>query len=354
MFKKAFITGITGQDGSYLAEFLLEKGYEVYGMQRRASTPNTERIDHLYKNQGFFTVYGDLSDSSNLIRIIKKIQPDEIYNLAAQSHVGISFEKPEYTNDINAIGPLRILEVIRNLELPVKFYQASSSEMFGDSPPPQNESTPFRPCSPYGVSKAAAYETARIFRDAYGIFASNGILFNHESPRRGFNFVTRKITLGLSRIKFGFQKILYLGNLDARRDWGYAKDYVKAMWKILQHDKAGDFVIATGETHSVREFVEEAARHLGMEIKWKGKGIDEKGVDHKTGKIIVGINPLYFRPKEVHNLVGDASKARKVLGWQPKLKFKDLVEMMIKHDLDYVQRDSRGNIDASYKKFVVD
>lgn len=355
MAKKAFITGVTGQDGSYLAEFLLEKGYEVYGMQRRASTPNTARIDHLYENKNFFTVYGDLSDGSNLFRIINKIQPDEIYNLAAQSHVGISFEKPEYTNDINAAGPLRILEVIRNLKLPSKFYQASSSEMFGDSLPPQNESTPFRPCSPYGVSKASAYGTTKIFRDAYEIFASNGILFNHESPRRGFNFVTRKITLGLSRIKLGLQETLKLGNLDAKRDWGYAKDYVEAIWKVLQHNVPDDFVIATGKAYSVRDFVEEAAKHLGMEIIWQGKGLEERGVDRKTGKTIVAVDPAYFRPKEVHNLIGDASRAKEILGWQPKVTFKELVEIMVKSDLDYVEKGGiTARIDASPNKFLAE
>lgn len=341
--KTALITGATGQDGSYLAELLLEKGYKVYGVQRRSSYPNTNRIDHLLDNPkypNFVTVYGDLSDATNLTRIIDGIRPDEIYNLGAQSHVGISFEIPEYTANATALGALRILEAIRNLKLSCKYYQASSSEMFGKVLAiPQNEKTPFNPQSPYGASKVFAYNVTKIYRDSYGIFASNGILFNHESPRRGVNFVTRKITTGLPRVKLGIQDKLSLGNLDARRDWGYSKDYVEGIWKILQHSKPDDFVLATGETHTVREFVEEAAKHLGMDIKWSGKGINEKGIDQKTGKIIVQINPQYFRPSEVEFLQGDASKAREVLGWKPKVTFKGLVKLMAEADFELVKRE---------------
>lgn len=339
MSKKALITGITGQDGSYLTELLLEKGYQVYGIQRRSSMPNTARLDHL-SDPNLFMAYGDLSDSSNLVRIIHKIEPDEIYNLAAQSHVRISFDKPEYTANVNALGPLRILETIRNLDLPAKYYQASSSEMFGKVlATPQNEETPFNPQSPYGLSKVFAFHITKIFRDGYGVFASNGILFNHESPRRGFNFVTRKITLGLSRVKLGLEPMLLLGNLDAKRDWGHSKDYMEAVWKILQHKKPDDFVIATGETHTVREFVEEAANHLDMDIVWRGKGLKETGVDRKTGKTIIKIDPKHFRPNEVDLLLGDPSKARKVLGWKPKVTFKKLAQTMAEADLKYAERE---------------
>lgn len=358
MSKKALITGITGQDGSYLAEFLLGKGYQVYGINRRASMPNTQRVDHLYDNSdnpNFFMMHGDLSDSSNLTRIINKVKPDEIYNLAAQSHVGISFDEPEYTVDVNALGPLRILETVRNLGLPAKFYQASSSEMFGKVlATPQNEETLFNPQSPYGAAKTFAFYITKIYRTGYGIFASNGILFNHESPRRGFNFVTRKITLGLSRIKLGLQNILRLGNLDAKRDWGHSKDFVEAMWLILQHKESDDFVIATGETHSVREFVEEAAKLLGMEIEWQGKGLEEKGIDRKTGKIIIEIDSVYFRPNEVEFLLGDSTKARNFLGWKPKITFKELIRVMTESDFEYAKQEARlGQPIVQQKKFFV-
>jgi GDPmannose 4,6-dehydratase len=340
MSKKALITGITGQDGSYLTELLLEKGYQVYGIQRRSSMPNTTRLDHL-SDPNLFMAYGDLSDSSNLVRLIHKIAPDEIYNLAAQSHVRISFDKPEYTANVNALGPLRILETMRNLDLPAKYYQASSSEMFGKVlATPQNEKTPFNPQSPYGLSKVFAFHMTKIFRDGYGVFASNGILFNHESPRRGFNFVTRKITLGLSRVKLGLEPMLTLGNLDSKRDWGHSKDYMEAVWKILQHKKPDDFVIATGETHTVREFVEEAARHLDMDIVWRGKGLKETGIDRKTGKTIIKIDPKHFRPNEVNLLLGDPKKARKVLGWKPKITFKKLAQTMAEEDIKYAERES--------------
>ncbi|MDO8594539.1 MAG: GDP-mannose 4,6-dehydratase [bacterium] len=355
MAKKAIISGITGQDGSYLAELLLEKGYEVYGLQRRASLPNTGRIDHLYGNERFHMTYADLSDSSNLLRVIKKIEPDELYNLGAQSHVGVSFDVPEFTVNTNALGPLRILETIRNLEMPVKYYQASSSEMFGKVlETPQKETTPFNPQSPYGLSKVFAFHITKIYRTGYKVFASNGILFNHESPRRGLNFVTRKVTVGLSRISLGLQKTLRLGNLDAKRDWGYAKDYVEAIWKILQYKEAEDFLIATGETHSVREFVEEAGKHLGMDIIWKGKGLDEKGIDRKTGKTLIEIDPIHFRPNEVDLLLGDASKAQKLLGWKPKTTFSALAKLMVEADIEYVKREEAiGNPVVTQRKFQV-
>ena len=342
--KTALITGITGQDGSYLAELLLKKGYKVYGIQRRSSYPNTNRIDHLLDNPkypNFITVYGDLSDTPSLMRIIDEIRPDEIYNLGAQSHVGVSFEVPEYSANITGLGTLRLLEAIRCLKLPIRFYQASSSEMFGKVlATPQNERTPFNPQSPYGISKLFAYNITKTYRDSYGIFTANGILFNHESPRRGINFVTRKITMGLARVKVGIQDKLSLGNLNARRDWGYSKDYVEGIWKIIQHNKPDDFVLATGKTHTVREFVEEAAKHLGMDIKWSGKGLNEKGVDQKTGKTIVQINPQYFRPSEVEFLQGDASKARRVLGWKPTVTFKELVKLMAEADFELIKREA--------------
>jgi len=342
--KKALITGITGQDGSYLAELLLERGYKVYGIQRRSSYPNTNRIDHLLDNPkypNFVTVYGDLADSANITRILNEIRPDEIYNIGAQSHVGISFEVPEYTANITGLGALRILEAIRSLKLPAKYYQASSSEMFGKVlTTPQNEKTPFNPQSPYGISKVFAYNITKTYRNSYGIFASNGILFNHESPRRGINFVTRKITMGLSRVKLGIQDKLKLGNLNAQRDWGYSKDYVEGIWKILQHNKPDDFVLATGQTHSVREFVEEVAKHLDMNIKWSGKGLNEKGVDQKTGKIIIEVDPVYFRPTEVEFLQGDASKARKILDWKPKITFKKLAKLMAEADFELVKKEA--------------
>lgn len=343
--KKALITGVTGQDGSYLSELLLEKGYLVYGLQRRASLPNSSRIDHIYDNPkypNFITIYGDLTEASNISRVLTKIQPDEIYNLAAQSHVKVSFEIPEYTVNVNALGTLRLLDAVRDLKIPCKFYQASSSEMFGKVLAiPQNESTPFNPQSPYGLSKVFSYYLTRIYRESYGIFASNGILFNHESPRRGVTFVTRKITLGLSRVKLGMQKTLKLGNLDSKRDWGYAKDYVEGIWMILQHQNPDDFVLATGETHSVREFVEEAAKHIGYEIVWEGKGVNEKGIDRKTKKIIVEVDDVYFRPLEVDYLLGSATKATGLLGWKPKTTFKELARLMITNDFSIVKKEKK-------------
>ena len=340
--KKALITGVTGQDGSYLAEFLLEKGYQVYGIQRRSSMPNTYRIDHIYDNPdfpNFTTLYGDLSDASNLSRNIAKIQPDEIYNLGAQSHVKVSFDIPEYTANVTGLGTLRILEAIRDLNIPTRFYQASSSEMFGKVlQTPQKETTPFNPQSPYGLSKVFSFYITKIYREGYNIFASNGILFNHESPRRGITFVTRKITLGLSRVKLGLQETLKLGNLNSKRDWGYAKDYVEGIWMILQYSQADDFVLSTGETHTVREFVEEAAKHIGFNIEWIGEGLQEKGIDKKTGKVIVEIDPAYFRPTEVDLLLGDSSKARKILGWTPKVSFKELAKIMAEADYDFVKK----------------
>ncbi len=350
--KKALVTGITGQDGSYLAEFLLEKGYRVYGLQRRASYPNTSRIDHIYDNPDypdFLTMHGDLSESSNISRIISKIEPDEVYNLGAQSHVGISFEIPEYTANVTGLGSLRILDAIRELKIPIKYYQASSSEMFGKVlETPQREATPFNPQSPYAISKVFSFYITKIYRNSYSLFASNGILFNHESPRRGVMFVTRKITLGLSRVKLGLQKTLKLGNLDAKRDWGYAKDYVEAIWLILQHNKPDDFVIATGENHTVREFVEVVGNFLGMDIVWEGKEMEEKGIDRKTGKVVIEVDPMYFRPSEVDILLGDFRKAKRILKWKPKTKFEKLAEIMIKHDYDLVQREAEMG-----KKFEV-
>lgn len=340
--KKALISGITGQDGSYLAEFLLSKDYEVYGLQRRASLPNTERIDHFYsgENPNLFMVYSDLTDADNLNRIIQKVKPDEIYNLGAQSHVGISFDVPEYTMNVNAMGTLHFLEAIRNQNFPVRFYQASSSEMFGKVlETPQSETTPFNPQSPYGLSKVCAFYLTKMYRTGFNVFASNGILFNHESPRRGFNFVTRKITLGLARVKLGLQPILQLGNLNASRDWGFSRDYVEGIWSILQHDKADDFVISTGETHTVREFAEEVGNFHGMNIVWDGKGMDEKGIDSKTGKTIIEVDPIYFRPNEVDLLLGDSSKAKQLLNWQPKTSFKELARLMAKSDLKYAEQE---------------
>lgn len=336
--KKALITGITGQDGSYLAEFLLEKGYEVHGIIRRASTFNTERIDHIIEDphvthKRLILHYGDLSDSSNISRLLEKIKPDEIYHLGAQSHVRVSFDIPEYTADVTGLGTLRLLDAIRETRIATKLYQASSSEMFGKvAEIPQRETTPFHPRSPYGCAKVFAYWIARNYRESYGLFVCNGILFNHESPRRGQTFVTRKITRGLSRIKLGIDDKLFLGNLDAKRDWGYAKDYVEGMWLMLQQDAPDDYVLATGETHSVREFVENAAEVLGMDIEWRGVGIDEKGTNKKTGKTVIEIDPNYFRPAEVDVLIGDAGKAQKELEWTPKTKFKDLVRMMTEAD----------------------
>ncbi len=334
--KKALITGITGQDGSYLAEFLLEKGYEVHGITRRASLPNTDRIRHLLE-QGAVTLHdGDLTDSSSLIRIIGLIQPDEIYNLAAQSHVQVSFDVPEYSGDVDALGVLRILEAVRILGLAkkTKIYQASTSELYGKvEEVPQNEKTPFHPYSPYAVAKQYGFWITKEYREAYGMFAVNGILFNHESERRGENFVTRKITLAAGRIAEGLQDHLELGNLDSLRDWGYAKDYVECMWMMLQHDKPEDFVIATGEQHTVRDFTEKAFAVNGMEVRWEGKGLDEKGYDKRTGKMLVCVNPAWFRPTDVDNLWGDPTKAKTVLGWNPrKTSYEELVAIMAAHD----------------------
>ena len=343
--KKALITGITGQDGSYLAEFLLEKGYEVHGMIRRSSLINTHRIDHLYKDPHYndvrlFLHYGDLTDSTNIIRLIQQIQPDEIYNLAAMSHVKVSFDTPEYTGNADGLGTLRFLDAIRllGMEKKVKFYQASTSELYGKVvETPQKETTPFYPRSPYGVAKLYGYWITKNYREAYDIFGCNGILFNHESPRRGETFVTRKITMAAAAIKVGLQDKLYLGNIDSKRDWGFAKDYVEGMWMMLQQEKADDFVLATGETHTVREFVELTFKELGMEIEWKGSGVDEKGIDKATGKTLIEIDPKYFRPTEVDLLLGDATKAERELGWKPKTKFYELVSMMTKADLGLMQ-----------------
>lgn len=343
--KKALITGITGQDGSYLAELLLEKGYEVHGLIRRSSSFNTGRIDHIYKDPHIhgvklFLHFGDLSDASNISRLLEKIEPDEIYHLGAQSHVRVSFDMPEYTGDVSGLGTLRILDAIREAGIKTKFYQASSSEMFGKVLEiPQTENTPFYPRSPYGCAKVYAYWITKNYRESYGLFACNGILFNHESPRRGETFVTRKITRGLARIKLGLDKCLYLGNLDAKRDWGYAKDYVEMMWLMLQQNKPDDYVVATNETHTVREFVEEAGKYLGFNIRWKGKGINEIGIDKKTGKTIIKIDEKYFRPAEVDLLIGDYSKAKKQLDWKPKVTFKELVKMMAEADLSIQEKN---------------
>ena len=339
MTKKALITGITGQDGSYLAELLLGKGYEVHGMIRRSSSFNTGRIDHLYKDPHHKDVqmhlhYGDLTDSSNLNRVIEKIHPDEIYNLGAQSHVQVSFEVPEFTAEVDAVGTLRILDAIKETGVNTKFYQASTSELYGlVQEIPQKETTPFYPRSPYAAAKLYAYWVTVNYREAYNLFACNGILFNHESPRRGETFVTRKITRAASRIYKGRQDKLYLGNMDAKRDWGYAGDFVEAMWLMLQQESPEDFVIATGETHTVREFSELAFKYIDMDIEWIGSGVNEKGVDRKNGKTIIEIDPRYFRPTEVDLLLGDPTKAKTKLGWKPKVTFKSLVEMMMKADL---------------------
>ncbi len=345
--KTALITGVTGQDGAYLAELLLTKGYAVHGIKRRASLFNTDRIDHLYTDEherklDLTLHYGDLTDSSSLIRIVEQVQPDEIYNLAAQSHVAVSFEEPEYTANSDALGALRMLEAIRilGLEKKSKFYQASTSELYGlVQEVPQKETTPFYPRSPYAVAKLYAYWITVNYREAYGIYACNGILFNHESPLRGETFVTRKITRALAHIHVGQQERLYLGNLDARRDWGHARDYVEMMWLMLQQESAEDFVIATGEQHSVREFVEIAARELGITVRWEGKDADEKGYDAATGKCIVAIDPRYYRPTEVETLLGDATKAKQKLGWTPKTSFQSLVTEMMQEDLKIARRD---------------
>ena len=348
MPKRALITGITGQDGAYLAELLLGKGYEVHGIKRRASSFNTDRIDHLYQDPHERGVrmhlhYGDLTDATNLIRIVQQVQPEEIYNLAAQSHVAVSFETPEYTANADALGTLRILEAIRILGLQNKtrFYQASTSEMFGKvQEVPQRETTPFYPRSPYGAAKVYAHWITVNYREAYGLFACSGILFNHESPLRGETFVTRKVTRGLARIQQQLDTCLYLGNLDSLRDWGHARDYVRAQWLILQQPEPEDFVIATGEQHSVREFVSRAAAQLGMHVEWRGAGVDEQGIDTRTGRAIVKVDPRYFRPTEVDTLLGDATKARTKLGWEPQIGFEDLVKEMIAEDLAIARRDA--------------
>src|SRR6195256_2172907 len=348
MPKRALITGITGQDGAYLAELLLSKGYQVHGIKRRASSFNTDRIDHLYqdpheRNVHMLLHYGDLTDATNLIRIVQEAQPDEIYNLAAQSHVAVSFEIPEYTANADALGALRLLEAIRilGLEKKTRFYQASTSEMFGKAQEvPQRETTPFYPRSPYGAAKVYAYWITVNYREAYGLFACNGILFNHESPLRGETFVSRKITRALTRIHVGLQDTLHLGNLDSRRDWGHARDYVRAQWLMLQQDAAEDFVIATGQQFSVRDFVEAAGTLLDMKIEWKGDGVDEVGVDSRSGRTLVRVDPRYFRPTEVETLLGDATKAREKLGWTAEVSFPELVAEMVESDLDLAKRDA--------------
>ena len=350
MNKVALITGVTGQDGSYLAEFLIEKGYEVHGIIRRSSSFNTERIEHLYfeewvrdmkRGRALNLHYGDMTDSSSLIRIIQQTQPDEIYNLAAQSHVKVSFDVPEYTAETDAVGTLRLLEAVRilGLEQKTKIYQASTSELFGlVQEVPQRETTPFYPRSPYGVAKLYGFWITKNYRESYGMFAVNGILFNHESERRGETFVTRKITLAAARIAAGEQDKLYLGNLSALRDWGYARDYVECMWLMLQHETPEDFVIATGEQHSVREFTERAFQEVGITLRWEGEGVDEKGIDTATGRVLVEVDPKYFRPAEVETLLGDPTKAKTLLGWNPrKTSFEELVRLMVRHDIAYVQ-----------------
>jgi|TARA_B100001971_G_scaffold182684_1_gene180151 GDPmannose 4,6-dehydratase len=342
--KKALISGITGQDGSYLTEFLLDKGYVVHGIIRRASSFNTFRIDHLYKdksilNNSLFLHYGDLTDSSNLNRLVEKIQPSEIYNLGAQSHVQVSFEVPEYTGEVDAIGTLRFLDAIRETGIETKFYQASTSELYGKAQEiPQNETTPFYPRSPYAVAKLYAHWVTINYREAYDLFACNGILFNHESERRGKTFVTRKISVAVAKITLGLQDTLFIGNLDAKRDWGYAPEYCDGMWRMLQADKPNDYVLATGEAHTVREFVEESFGVLGEEIEWKGKGENEKGILKSTGNVVVEVNPHYFRPTEVEYLLGDPTKAKKELGWIPKVTFKELVKIMVNADWEKVKR----------------
>ncbi|MHA1230911.1 MAG: GDP-mannose 4,6-dehydratase [Candidatus Helarchaeota archaeon] len=354
--KKALITGITGQDGSYLAEFLLSKGYEVHGIIRRASTFNTSRIDHIYvdphtKGARFFLHYGDLTDGEQITNVIYNIKPDEIYHLGAQSHVRVSFDIPEYTGNITALGTTRILEAIKRSGIKTKFYQASSSEMFGSSSPPQNEDTPFQPRSPYACAKVYAYWMVKNYREGYGLFASNGILFNHESPRRGETFVTRKISRAVANIITGKQKKLYLGNLEAKRDWGFAPEYVEAMWLILQQETPDDFVIGTGKSHSVREFVEKAFSYAGIEIEWKGEGVNERGIVKsvkknvtavKTGDVIIEIDPRYFRPTEVDFLLADITKARKVLGWEPRITFDELIKIMVDYDMKSVGLEPPG------------
>lgn len=342
--KKALITGITGQDGSYLTEFLLDKGYEVHGLLRPAAVFTTERIDHLYNNpvikdKKMYLHWGDMTDSSNLNRILDKVQPDEVYNLAAQSHVKVSFEIPEYTADVDAIGTLRFLDAIKELKLKSKFYQASTSELYGNAAEiPQSEKTPFYPRSPYAAAKLYAYWVTVNYREAYDLFACNGILFNHESPRRGKTFVTRKITQAAAKIKLGLQEKLTLGNLSSKRDWGYAPEYVESMWLMLQQDKPDDYVVATGETHTVREFCEQAFRELEIDLAWEGKDEKEKGIDKSNGKTVVEVDEKYFRPTEVDILVGDPSKANRILNWKPKVKFEELVKIMVRADLESIRK----------------
>jgi GDPmannose 4,6-dehydratase len=358
MTQRAMITGITGPDGAYLAEFLLKKGYEVHGIKRNTSLLNTDRIDHLYEelqkeHKRFFLHYGDMTDGTSLIRVIQKYQPHEIYNLAAQSHVAVSFETPEYTANVDAMGALRILEAIRILDLQdkVRYYQASTSELYGKVvETPQSETTPFYPRSPYAVAKQYAYWISVNYREAYGIFACNGILFNHESPLRGETFVTRKITIAVGKILYGLQKTLYLGNLDSKRDWGHARDYVEAQWMMLQQDKPDDFVIATGEQHSVREFVEKAFAEVGIDIEWVGEGVEEKGIAHSSqpshrhinGKIVVEVDPRYFRPTEVDSLLGNPTKAKNILGWEPRVTFDELVSEMVQEDVKRTEREIKA------------
>ena len=345
--KKALITGVTGQDGAYLSEFLLKKGYEVHGIKRRSSSFNTQRIDHLYQdphvnNKRFILHYGGLTDTSNLVRILQEVQPDEIYNLGAQSHVQVSFEVPEYTADTVGTGTLRLLEAIRilGMEKKVRFYQASTSELFGKvQEVPQKETTPFYPRSPYAVAKLYGYWIVVNYRESYGMYACNGILFNHESPIRGETFVTRKVTRAAARIKLGLQDKLYMGNIDAKRDWGYAGDYVELMWLMLQQDKPDDYVMATGVTTTVRDFITMAFKEVGITLRWEGKGIDEKGIDTETGKVLVEIDPRYFRPAEVELLIGDPTKAYKALGWKPKVQLPELVKMMVENDLNLAKKE---------------
>lgn len=347
MVKKALITGITGQDGSYLAELLLSKGYEVHGIKRRSSSFNTARIDHIYEDfhkddARFFLHYGDMTDTLNLVSLLQKIEPDEVYNLAAQSHVKVSWDCPEFTADTNAMGTLRLLESLRvtGLDKTTRFYQASTSELYGKIQEKiQNEKTPFYPRSPYGVAKLYGYWITVNYRESFGMFASNGILFNHESPRRGETFVTRKITMAAARIKVGLQEKLYLGNLNSKRDWGHARDYVEGMWRILQHEKPDDFVLATGRTTSIRDFVKMTFKHLDMDIEFKGKGVNEKGIDKKTGKVVVEVDPRYFRPAEVDVLLGDASKAKKLLKWKPKTSLENLCKEMVENDFELAKRE---------------
>ncbi len=349
--KKALITGITGQDGSYLAELLLEKGYEVHGIIRRASTFNTQRIDHLYQDphetdRALKLHYGDLVDASNISRLVEKINPDEIYNLAAQSHVAVSFEQPEYTADVDGLGTLRLLDAIKDARVDTRFYQASTSELYGKAEEiPQDEDTPFHPRSPYAVAKLYAYWITQNYREAYDLFACNGILFNHESPRRGKRFVTRKITRAASKIKNGLQDKLYLGNLNAKRDWGFAPEYVEGMWQMLNHDGPDDYVLATGETHTVREFVEKAFSVVGIDLEWEGEGVDERGIDRSSGGILVEVDPKYFRPSEVDILVGNPEKAREELGWSHDTDFDDLVRIMVENDQKLLEEEGEIGLD---------